>query len=107
MTRGRVAAVGTVRQIRELLDDHPLTVRIDTDRPRDIGKLLFDLDDVLAVDLESRPGSVLVRTRNPKRFFADFQRLTLEERLDVSHLETIDESTHAVLGYLLGGSGRT
>ena len=29
--------------------------------------------------------------------------LVLEERFEVRHLETLDDSTHAVLGYLLGG----
>ena len=32
MARGRIAAVGTLQQIRDLLDDHPLSVRIDVDR---------------------------------------------------------------------------
>src|SRR6185295_5860122 len=32
MARGRVAAVGTLPQIRDLLDNHPLSVRIDSDR---------------------------------------------------------------------------
>jgi ABC-2 type transport system ATP-binding protein len=29
------------------------------------------------------------------------------EDLDVTRLEPLDESAHAVLGYLLGGSGKT
>ena len=40
MARGRVAAVGTLPQIRDLLDDHPLSVRIDVDRARDVARLL-------------------------------------------------------------------
>src|SRR5205085_12425322 len=38
MARGRVAAVGTLPQIRDLLDDHPLSVRIDVDRARDVAR---------------------------------------------------------------------
>jgi hypothetical protein len=34
---------------------------------------------------------------NPRRF----GQLVIEEDLDVRHLETLDESTHDVLGYLL------
>src|SRR5262245_4365955 len=34
MARGRLAAVGTLAQIRDLLDEHPAAVRIDVDRPR-------------------------------------------------------------------------
>ena len=33
MARGRIAAVGSLTQIRDLIDDQPLTIRIDTDQP--------------------------------------------------------------------------
>ena len=37
MARGRIAAVGSVAQIRDRLDDHPLTVRVDVARGREEG----------------------------------------------------------------------
>jgi ABC-2 type transport system ATP-binding protein len=52
-------------------------------------------------------GSLVIRARNPRRFFEDFGRLVVSEELDIARLEPLDESAHAVLGYLLGGSGRT
>ena len=109
MARGRVAAVGTLQQIRDLLDDFPLSVRIDVDRPRDLARLLLTLPDVLAVDVTDRagPAGLVVKARNPKRFFEQFGRLVVEERLAVRALDPLDESAHAILGYLLGGSGRT
>jgi ABC-2 type transport system ATP-binding protein len=70
--------------------------------------LLYTLPDVVGVELlESEParpevGRLLVRARNPRRFFAELNRLVLEEWYDVVHLETLDDSTQAVLGYLLG-----
>jgi ABC-2 type transport system ATP-binding protein len=48
-----------------------------------------------------------VKARNPKRFFEAFTKLVIEEQLDVRRVEPLDESAHAILGYLLGGSGRT
>jgi ABC-2 type transport system ATP-binding protein len=109
MARGRVAAVGTLPQIRELLDDYPVSVRIDLDLAREVARRLLDLPDVLGVEVvqgADGPGLV-VKARNPKRFFAQFGRLVVEEQLDVRRLEPLDESAHAILGYLLGGSGRT
>jgi ABC-2 type transport system ATP-binding protein len=106
MARGRVAAVGTLAQIRDLLDHHPMSVRIDADRPRELARLLVGSYDVVGLDLESA-GGVVVRTRNPRRFFGDFGRLVVEEQLEVRHLEPLDDSAHAILGYLLGGSGKT
>jgi ABC-2 type transport system ATP-binding protein len=109
MARGRVAAVGTLPQIRDLLDDHPLSIRIEVDRIRDVARCLLAVPEVLGVDVDAKgdaPGLV-VKARNPKRFFEAFGRIVIEEQLEVRRVEPLDESAHAILGYLLGGSGRT
>ncbi len=107
MARGRVAAVGTLPQIRDLLDDHPLTVRVAVDRPRDVARLLLALPEVIAADLDTGGQSVTVKAHHPKRFFQALGRLVVSEGLDVREVEPLDESAHAILGYLLGGSGKT
>ena len=113
LTRGRIAAVGTVTQIRDMLDDQPLSVRIDAADPRRLAALLVNRAEVVGVDLDpavltdGANGTLVVRARNPRRFFEDFGRLVAAEDLDVTRLEPLDESAHAVLGYLLGGSGKT
>ncbi|MBY0456223.1 MAG: ABC transporter ATP-binding protein [Gemmataceae bacterium] len=111
MARGRIAAVGTLRQIRDLLDDHPLSVRIDVANARAVAQLLLAFPEVLSVDIEPKPGagaeSLVLTARNPKRFFEQFGRLAVEHALEVRRLEPLDESAHAILGYLLGGSGKT
>ena len=109
MARGRVAAVGTLPQIRELLDDHPVSVRIDVDVAREVARRLLDNPDVLGVEVVSGPDGpgLVVKARNPKRFFPAVGRVLIEEHAEVRRLEPLDESAHAILGYLLGGSGRT
>jgi ABC-2 type transport system ATP-binding protein len=108
MARGRIAAVGTLQQIRDLLDDFPLSVRVDADRPRELAKLLLGVEGVTGVDVAGNgEGSVVVKARNPKRFYRDLGRLVVQEMIEVRRLEPLDESAHAILGYLLGGSGRT
>ena len=109
MARGRIAAVGTLRQIRDLMDDFPLSVRVDVDRPRDLARRLIDLPDVVGVDLEAgdEADSLVLRARHPQRFFRAFGELVVAGGFDVRRLEPLDESAHAVLGYLLGGSGKT
>jgi ABC-2 type transport system ATP-binding protein len=116
MARGRIAAIGSVPQIRDRLDDHPLSIRVELgDRDTHAGAngqpgsslrqtagLLLALKDVVGVDL-AEGDTLVVRARNPRRFFQEFTRLVLEENLDVHRLETLDDSTEAVLRYLLGG----
>jgi ABC-2 type transport system ATP-binding protein len=122
MAHGRIAAVGSVAQIRDRLDNHPLLVRIDINKssPRDnnttedgreqrrLATGLLKLRDVVGVELlDSQPedtaSQVLVRARNPQRFFQDLTHLVLEEWYEICHLETLDDSAQAVLGYLLRG----
>jgi ABC-2 type transport system ATP-binding protein len=105
MARGRVAAVGTLADIRGLLDDRPLSVRVETDRPRELAAAVLDIEEVVGVDV--RAGEVVVRASHPPRFFPQFAALVAAKGFDVTRLEPLDDSTHAILGYLLGGSGKT
>jgi ABC-2 type transport system ATP-binding protein len=120
MSHGRIAAVGTLAQIRARLDRHPMSIRIEISLPpqqpdksaQDVGRefatALLRLPDVIGVELseEVRPeegvSRVLVRARNPQRFFKDLGRLVMEEWFEVVRLETLDDSAEAVLSYLLG-----
>ncbi|MCI0461878.1 MAG: ABC transporter ATP-binding protein [Gemmataceae bacterium] len=102
MARGRIAAVGTLAQIRDLLDNHPLSILVAADQPRPLAGALLNLPDVVGVELGDRD-TLVVRARNPQRFFRNFASLVLEENFAIRHLETLDDSAHAILGYLLGG----
>ncbi len=104
MAAGRIAAVGTLTQIRDLLDDHPLSIRIASDQNRQLAGLLLDLDEVVGVERDDH--YLLVRAKNPRRFFQRLGDLVLDRMIEIRHLETLDESTHDVLGYLLGGKAR-
>jgi ABC-2 type transport system ATP-binding protein len=115
MARGRIAAVGTLEEIRERLDHHPLSVRLEVahspeegDKGRELASALLRLPDVVGVSMaedvkpQDTVSRVLVRARNPQRFFRQLARLVVEECFEVTHLETLDDSTEAVLSYLLG-----
>jgi ABC-2 type transport system ATP-binding protein len=103
MAKGRLAAVGALTQIRDLLDDQPLSIKVASDQGRRLAGALLHLPDVVGVDLPEGD-VVVVRARNPRRFFHDLACLVLEEDIDVRHLETLDDSTAAILGYVLGKS---
>ena len=106
MSRGRIAAVGTLQTIREMLNDHPTTIRIDLEQPRELGRLLIDSPDVVGLEMPS-DRTLIVKAKNPKQFFRTFAQLVMEEDFAIERLEPLDDSTHAILGYLLGGSGKT
>jgi ABC-2 type transport system ATP-binding protein len=101
MATGRIAAVGTLPQIRAMLDQKPLSVRVVCDQARRLAGELVTRYSVLGVEL-TEDDSLVVRARRPRAFFHDLTTLVLEENFDVRHVETLDESAHAVLGYVLG-----
>jgi ABC-2 type transport system ATP-binding protein len=103
MAAGRIAAVGTLTHIRDLLDDHPLSIRVSCDQNRRLAAALLACDDVVGLDRVAGEDALIVRARNPRRFFQKLTDLVLEEHLEIRHLETLDETTQDVLGYLLGG----
>jgi ABC-2 type transport system ATP-binding protein len=101
MAAGRIAAVGTLTQIRDLLDDHPLSIRIASDQNRLLAGLLLEFDEVVGVDRTD--AHLLIRARNPRKFFQKLGDIVLDRMIEIQHLETLDESTQDVLSYLLGG----
>lgn len=106
MARGRIAAVGSVTQIRDLLDDHPMTVLIEIAQPRTVASWLLAWPEVVGVDIggtDDSPEALLIRARNPRQFFRQLGRLVIEEGLEIRRLEALDDSTQAILNYLLGG----
>lgn len=105
MARGRIAAVGTLQQIRDLMDDFPLSVRIEVDHPRELARHLLAMPDVVGIDVEA--DGVVVRARHPLKFFRAFGTLVVDTGIEVRRLDPLDDSAHAILGYLLGGSGKT
>ena len=104
MAAGRIAAVGTLTTIRDLLDGHPLSIRIRCGQNRQLAALLLSCEDVVGLDRMAGDDELIVRARNPRRFFSKLAELVIEENLEIRHLETLDESTQDVLSYLLGGS---
>ena len=106
MARGRIAAVGTLQQIRDLMDDFPLSVRVEVDGTREFARRLMELPEVVGCDVAS-DDSLTVRAHHPQRFLKAFGRLAVANGVEVRRLEPLDDSAHAILGYLLGGSGKT
>jgi ABC-2 type transport system ATP-binding protein len=105
MARGRILASGAVGQIRGLLDEHPLTVRITTSGARKLASALVLLEEVAGVSLEDGGGGLVVKVRGPDRFFRQLPALLLGQEEVVERIEPLDESAEAIFDYLVGGGG--
>jgi len=99
--RGRLVAEGDVREIRGLIDRHPHTVRVRTERPRELAAILAAEPEV--VELRFDDGAVWVRTTQADAFYAKLPRIALEKGCPVAEIESPDDNLEAVFRYLTEG----
>jgi ABC-2 type transport system ATP-binding protein len=124
LSQGRVLATGSLARIRDLIEEHPLTVRIACEPRRALACALLAAHLVVGVSLgDAAPresaeaegagrdgagadrGDLIVKVGSPERFFRELPRLVSELRADVERLEALDASVEAVFDYLIGSSG--
>ena len=66
MSKGRLAASGDFHEIRALMDDRPLRLRVRTDAARALGGALLGAGVVVGIRLED-DGSLLLDTQDARR----------------------------------------
>jgi ABC-2 type transport system ATP-binding protein len=53
MSQGRLAAAGDFHELRALMDDRPMRIRVRTDRPRELGGALIEAGTAVGVRLDA------------------------------------------------------
>lgn len=102
MARGLLVAQGTVAEIRDLLENQPMAVRIDCDQPRRLAAALLNMPSVLGVEL-NEPKGVLTQAKHPRIFFPALTALVVEEGFVIERIEALDYSAKAILDYFVKG----
>lgn len=99
IARGRVVASGTLRDIRRLMDDQPLTVElVAAQAGRRLASLLVEMPAVQSVEVHQQ--TLLVRTRQPADFFASVGQLVLEHEIVIERMQPLDAGADAVFNYV-------
>ncbi len=96
--RGRLVAEGEVSEIRGLIDRHPHTVKVRTDRPRDLAARLSREPEVVEIRFED--GAVWLRTPKPDAFYAKLPEAVLETGCAVEEIVSPDDNLESVFRYL-------
>jgi ABC-2 type transport system ATP-binding protein len=100
MGHGRILTTGTLAEIREMFDQHPLHLHISSDRSRDLASRLVCWEFVRGIELRGRE-DVWVQVLRPNDFFPRFAELVLEEGYEISRLQTTDASAAAIFDYVI------
>jgi ABC-2 type transport system ATP-binding protein len=100
MGHGRVLVTGTLPDIRNMFDQHPLHLHIASDRSRELASRLVGWELVRGIEVRGRE-ELRVLVLKPSLFFPRFSDLVLEEGYEITRLQTTDSSASAVFDYVL------
>jgi len=104
LNRGRLVAVGDVRQIRDLIDTHPHRIVLRSPNVRALAAKLVHADDVVGVEFRRDDGAIVVETRLPDLFYGRLPRLALEPDTPIEEIYSDDDNMEAVFKYLVNPS---
>ncbi|MDE1820161.1 MAG: ABC transporter ATP-binding protein [Euryarchaeota archaeon] len=103
IANGQALAQGDLHRIRELLDQHPHAIELETSTPRPLARVLAERPDVFSLQF-SGPDRVTVLTSSPNSFFDDLPGLALQDGISITGVRSLDDSLEAVFRYLSKGT---
>ena len=100
INNGRILAEGDVHSIRDLIDEHPHTVHVRADRPRDLAREFLTRDDVLSLRLEQE--AIIIETSKPDSFYRYLTELAASGLAgSITEVTSPDDNLQAVFKYLV------
>ncbi len=96
---GRILAEGDVREIRDLMDEHPHTVALRARDPRALARAVVGAGHVLSLTFGAEGEWVTVQTARPDEFYGTLHDAALES--GVSEMYSPDENLESVFKYLV------
>jgi ABC-2 type transport system ATP-binding protein len=96
---GCVLAEGNVRQIRDLIDEHPHAVTVACPDPHRLAERFVANPAIL--NIEFGDGSVTIRTQDPNTFYQQLNECILNERVPVTSITCPDDNLQSVFDYLV------
>ncbi|HIE91854.1 MAG TPA: ABC transporter ATP-binding protein [Acidobacteria bacterium] len=100
INNGRILAEGNIHQIRDLIDEHPHTVKIRADDPRRLAHAFIEHDGVRSLTFEE--GAVVVETGKPDAFYGQLTQIAASGELgEVHEVSSPDDDLQAVFEYLV------
>jgi ABC-2 type transport system ATP-binding protein len=98
VNHGRILAEGDVREIRELMDEHPHTVALRARDPRRLAAAMVGWPNVLSLAFGAEGEWLTVQTAKPDEFYRDLHGAALEA--GVVEMYSPDENLESVFRYL-------
>jgi ABC-2 type transport system ATP-binding protein len=101
LNHGRLVAEGHVRQIRDLIDEHPHRIVLVCDEYRKLAARLIARDDVERLTVLAKDSGLMVETRTPDAFYGSLPELSIADGLAIKEVYSDDDNLEAVFKYLV------
>ena len=101
LNHGRLIAEGQVRQIRDLIDNHPHHIVLICDGCRKLAARLVSWPDVEGIRVMDGDKGLIVETRSPDAFYSRLPELSLEDGTTIREVYSDDDNLEAVFKYLV------
>ncbi len=99
INKGRIIADGNIYRIREMIDEHPHTIFVDCDTPREFAAKLSRFDDVVSITfLET---GFQVATTSPDDCYGRIVSMAVADGVALRRMTSPDNNLMAVFKYLV------
>lgn len=96
---GSILAQGRIREIRDLIDDHPHTITVESPVPREVSK--YFVDDPAIMSTEYAAKSFTIRTRDPNSCYQRLNDIVLDNGVPIGSIRCSDDNLQSVFEYLI------
>jgi ABC-2 type transport system ATP-binding protein len=100
MAKGRLAAAGDFREIRALMDDRPLQLRVRTNAPETLGGALLGAGLVVGARVDG-DGSLLLDTRDTRKLARELAPVARAHDASLFEVFPLDSGLESVFRYLV------
>jgi ABC-2 type transport system ATP-binding protein len=104
LSGGYVVAEGQIHGVRTEVEEHPMQILIRCDRPGALASRIFELDSVVEARVHTDGKGLLIRTRDPDRFYLTLNQLVVDG-VDLESVAPADDDVLSVYEYLIGPDG--
>lgn len=100
INRGRLIAEGNLRDIRDLIDNHPHRIVLISPQIRNLAALLVNHPDVEGISVLDGKQQLIAETKKPDLFYSRLPGILKDQSLNVNEVYSEDDNLEAVFKYL-------
>lgn len=95
---GTMLAHGRIREIRNLIDEHPHTITVHSPEPRTISARFAEDPGIMSLEFSDK--KVIIRTRDPNTSYQRLNDLMADGHARIESIHCTDDNLQAVFDYL-------